>query len=144
MRLGLHIEILFANFGFLANPQPRVITVTFIIILRSFTRDTSLHCFCWFCFAMISLMYKAFLNLLSHFIVFVQNHKPAITRLWRNICNTLTSKVYIIHRICEKLPIYLISIGTKSYCKSFDINSVTFFYLPMPRDQNKQTKKRVF
>lgn len=30
MRLGLHIEVLFANFGFLAKPQPRVRNVLYI------------------------------------------------------------------------------------------------------------------
>lgn len=30
MRLGLHIEVLFANFGFLANPQPRIVGVRYI------------------------------------------------------------------------------------------------------------------
>lgn len=29
MRLGLHIEVLFANFGFLAKPQPRVNLLTY-------------------------------------------------------------------------------------------------------------------
>lgn len=29
MRLGLHIEVLFANFGFLAKPQPRVVGVMY-------------------------------------------------------------------------------------------------------------------
>lgn len=31
MRLGLHIEILFANFGFLAKPQPRVRSFQFTV-----------------------------------------------------------------------------------------------------------------
>ena len=30
MILGLHIEVLFANFGFLANPQPKVINAFFL------------------------------------------------------------------------------------------------------------------
>ena len=29
MILGLHIEVLFANFGFLANPQPKVMNAFF-------------------------------------------------------------------------------------------------------------------
>ncbi|KAM7426036.1 Tectonic-1 [Porites harrisoni] len=29
MILGLHIEVLFANFGFLANPQPKIVGVMF-------------------------------------------------------------------------------------------------------------------
>ena len=34
MRLGLHIEILFAHFGFLAKPQPRVIKEMCYFALR--------------------------------------------------------------------------------------------------------------
>ena len=48
MILGLHIEVLFANFGFLANPQPKVINVFFSLEFLFVGGYYFLLCSIWF------------------------------------------------------------------------------------------------